>query len=201
MPAPTVEWVHNSGSIDVSIFIHENFLGRRLHEFKLSRSQNHDFDSNTIMERSPSGIATVVARLIIKPHHVKPGTSRTFTCVGRSGVKVVKATSKLIELGTKGFFTNKLFLFSTATVHFSHDAKHPHSAASNILSSIVGSETVKIHQFYENLFDNIGSTIMLPCKTTDPKAEVYWINESGKVISGQEPRYFQTGHWHIVTVL
>lgn len=95
MPTPQVEWVHNSGSIDVSIFIHENFLGRLIHEYKLSRSQNHDFDSNTIMERSPSGIATVVAKLIIKPHHVKPGTSRTYTCVGRSGMKVVKATSKL----------------------------------------------------------------------------------------------------------
>lgn len=46
------------------------------------------------MEHSPSGIATVVARLIIKPHHVKPGTTRTFTCVGRSGVKIVKASSK-----------------------------------------------------------------------------------------------------------
>lgn len=60
-----------------------------------------------------------------------------------------------------------------------------------MMSSIVGSDSIKIHQFYESLFDNIGSTIMLPCKTTDPKAEVYWINESGKVISGQEPRYLK----------
>lgn len=39
-------------------------------------------------------MATVVARLIIKPHHYKAGTTRTFTCVGRSGAKVVKASSK-----------------------------------------------------------------------------------------------------------
>lgn len=58
-------------------------------------SQNEDFETNSIMEQSPSGIATVVARLIIKPHHAKPGTTRTYTCVGKSGVKIVKASSKL----------------------------------------------------------------------------------------------------------
>lgn len=76
---------------------------------KFFRPQNHDFDSNTIMERSPSGIATVVAKLIIKPHHVKPGTSRTYTCVGRSGMKVVKATSKLTNLARDRIFLQMIF--------------------------------------------------------------------------------------------
>lgn len=50
------------------------------------------------MEKSPSGIATVVARLIVKPHHIpEHGTKRTstYTCVGRSGGKAVHASSML----------------------------------------------------------------------------------------------------------
>lgn len=91
MPVPTVEWVHNSGSMHVSFlrqFASDQILIGNL------RQQSSDFETNSIMERSPSGIATVVARLIIKPHHVKPGTSRTFTCVGKSGANIVKASSK-----------------------------------------------------------------------------------------------------------
>lgn len=56
--------------------------------------QNNDFETNTIMEHSPSGIATVVARLIVKAHHYKPGTTRTYTCVGKSGARIVKESSK-----------------------------------------------------------------------------------------------------------
>lgn len=61
-------------------------------------SQNNDFEINTIVDQSPSGIATVVARLIIKPHHVKPGATKTFTCVGKSGAKIVKASSEFNAL-------------------------------------------------------------------------------------------------------
>ncbi|CRK99358.1 CLUMA_CG012565, isoform B [Clunio marinus] len=138
MPVPVVEWVHGTGSIN-----------------------NNDFEMNTIIDQSPSGIATVVARLIIKPHHVKPGTTRTFTCVGKSGAKVVKAST---------------------TVHFSHESKQP-----DIISALVGSEKIKIYEFYENLFEYIGSNVVLPCKATT-KAEIYWINDDGKLITGQEPR-------------
>lgn len=91
-PVPTVEWVLGSGSIDVS-FINERHEVMNLNEIFLF-CQNNDFETNTIMEQSPTGIATVVARLIIKPHHVRAGTKRTYTCVGKSGAKVVKASSK-----------------------------------------------------------------------------------------------------------
>lgn len=118
-----------------------------------------------IMERSPSGIATVVAKLIIKPHHMpQSGTKRTYTCVGKSGGKIVKAST---------------------TVHFSHQASE--KGASDMFKTLTGSEKVKIYEYYENLFDYIGSSVFLPCKAT-PKAEVYWINEEGKVITGQESR-------------
>jgi len=56
-----------------------------------------------------------------------------------------------------------------------------------MLTSIVGREKVKIYEFYDNLFEYIGSNVLLPCKAT-PKAEIYWINDNGKLITGQEPR-------------
>lgn len=75
----------------------------------------------------------------------------------------------------------------TATVHFSHESKQPKTLASDMLSTLVGSEKTKIYEFYENLFDYIGSNVLLPCKAT-AKAEIYWINDAGKLITGQEPR-------------
>lgn len=56
-----------------------------------------------------------------------------------------------------------------------------------MLSTLVGSEKTKIFEFYENLFDYIGSNVLMPCKAT-AKAEIYWINDAGKLINGQEPR-------------
>lgn len=119
-----------------------------------------------IMEKSPSGIATVVAKLIVKPHHIQSGTKRTYTCVGKSGGKIVKAST---------------------TVHFNHQQSEKTLAANDMFKTLTGSEKVKIYEYYDNLFDYIGSSIFLPCKAT-PKAEIYWINEEGKVITGQESR-------------
>lgn len=78
-------------------------------------------------------------------------------------------------------------MFFSATVHFSKDVKHHSSLAATLLSTFVGSEKTKIVEFYENLFENIGSKVLLPCKAT-AKAEVYWIDDAGKLITGQEPR-------------
>lgn len=56
-----------------------------------------------------------------------------------------------------------------------------------MFTTLVGGEKTKIYEFYENLFETIGSNIMLPCKAT-AKADIYWINDAGKEIKGQEPR-------------
>lgn len=80
----------------------------------------------------------------------------------------------------------KKFL-SPATVHFSRDSKLSHSPATEMVSAAIGGEKTKIYEFYENLFDNIGSTVLLPCKAT-AKAQIYWINDAGKQITGQESR-------------
>lgn len=131
------------------------------------RSQSDDFETNLIIEKSPSGIATVVAKLIVKPSHIpQSGTKRTYTCVGKSGGKIVKAST---------------------TVHFNHQGSNHAMGASDMFKTLTGSEKVKIYEYYENLFDFIGSNIFLPCKAS-PKAEIYWINEEGKVITGQESR-------------
>lgn len=82
------------------------------------------------------------------------------------------------------FLSNLLFFPILATVHFTHDAKQSHSIANDLMAN---SEKTKIFEYYENLFDYIGSNVLLPCKAT-AKAEIYWINDAGKLISGQEPR-------------
>ncbi|XP_070491957.1 neural/ectodermal development factor IMP-L2 [Chironomus tepperi] len=143
-PVPTVEWVHGTGS-----------------------RNNDDFETNTIMERSPSGIATVVAKLIVRPQHIpQNGAKRTFTCVGKSGGKIAKAST---------------------TVHFNHHSGS-HLDSNDMIKVLTGSDKVQIFEYYDSLFDNIGSTVFLPCKATN-NAEIYWINTKEQVIKGQDSRF------------
>lgn len=72
-------------------------------------------------------------------------------------------------------------------MHFSHESKPASPIAADMLSTLVGSEKTKIFEYYEYLFDYIGSNVLLPCKAT-AKADIYWINEAGKLITGQESR-------------
>lgn len=72
-------------------------------------------------------------------------------------------------------------------MHFSHEGKQPYSIANDMFATLVGGEKTKIYDFYESLFETIGSNIMIPCKAT-AKANIYWINHAGKEITGQEPR-------------
>lgn len=119
------------------------------------------------MEKSPSGIATVVAKLIVRPNHIpSSATKRTYTCVGRSGGKIAKAST---------------------TVHFN---RHPgaHLDSNDMIKVLTGSDKVQIYEYYDSLFDNIGSTVFLPCKATN-KAEIYWINSKEQIIKGQDPRF------------
>lgn len=119
------------------------------------------------MEKSPSGIATVVAKLIVRPHHIPAsGSKRTYTCVGKSGGKIAKAST---------------------TVHFNHQSG-AHLDANDMIKVLTGSDKVQIYQHYDTLFDNIGSTVFLPCKATN-NAEIYWINNKEQVIKGQDPRF------------
>lgn len=56
-----------------------------------------------------------------------------------------------------------------------------------MFEAIVGAEKTKIYEFYESIFETIGSSVILPCKAT-AKADMYWISDAGKQISGKEPR-------------
>lgn len=110
MPVPVVEWVHNSRVIHVIFF---TIIKCYKFKLKILPAQNNDFEISTSMNHC-SGVATVVARLIIKPHHVKPGTIKTFTCVGRSGSRTVKASSneffnRFIKRANRDFFSKCTF--------------------------------------------------------------------------------------------
>lgn len=132
-------------------------------------------------------MATVVARLIIKPHHIKPGTSRTFTCVGRSGAKIVKSSSEFFFFFKLRKKITKFLIFPPATVHFTHETKHPRLNENGVFEALVGAEKTHIYNFFESIFEPIGSNVIMPCKAT-AKANIYWLNDDGVRISGKEKR-------------
>lgn len=84
-------------------------------------------------------------------------------------------------------FNNFSSLRPPATVHFNHEAKNPRLTGNGMFEAIVGAEKTKIYEFYESIFETIGSSVILPCKAT-AKADMYWISDAGKQISGKEPR-------------
>ncbi|CAO1389894.1 unnamed protein product [Diamesa hyperborea] len=132
-PAPSVKWIHGSGS-----------------------HINHAFESNAIFDVSQTGFATVVSRISVKQHHA---SKSTYTCVGTSGGKTVTSTNEA-----------------------------PQTLASELINELVAENKVRISNFYENIFDLIGSNIILPC-VNNMKAEIYWLNDDMEEIKGQEPRF------------
>jgi hypothetical protein len=60
-------------------------------------------------------------------------------------------------------------------------------AADEMFTSMVGAEKTRIYEYIENIFENQGTNVLLPCKAS-AKASIYWISESGKQITGKEPR-------------
>lgn len=132
-------------------------------------SQNDDFETNTIMEKSPTGFGEVVAKLIVHPHHIPAsGTKRTYTCVAKSGGRIVKAST---------------------TVHFNQRPnEQPHLNSNDMIKALTGSDKVQIYEYIDSLFEEIGSNVYLPCKATN-SAEVFWLDNKGKQITGQESRF------------
>lgn len=133
------------------------------------RIDESDFSSNIISEVSSSGLARVISRLII--NHPVAGTEHTYTCVGRSGSKMD---------------------YASTVIHFVHKApKQPNLLG--LLSSLNTEASdsfnkVRIIHYYEDLFDVMGSNVVLPCKTSI-KSDIYWLNENGSIITNNSPRF------------
>lgn len=111
-------------------------------------------------------MARVVSRLIIDRQ--LPGSEHSYTCVGRAGSKVESATT---------------------IIHFSHKQPKPQNLL-GLLSALDSSDEFKklrITHYYEDLYEVIGSNVILPCKTSS-KADMQWLNVEGQPIA-QEPRF------------
>lgn len=99
------------------------------------------------------------------------GSEHTYTCVGRSGDKME---------------------YASTLIHFVHKApKQPNLLG--YLSSLESDEVdsyskVRIVHYYEDMFDVMGSNLVLPCKTSI-KADIYWLNVNGNIITNHSPRH------------
>lgn len=104
-----------------------------------------------------------------------------------SQLKIInKSTNHLIIINLLSY------LSPIATVHFNHkqtsdEDEAPQTLASELINELVAENKVRISNFYENIFDLIGSNIILPC-VNNMKAEIYWLNDDMEEIKGQEPR-------------
>lgn len=167
MPVPTIEWVHGTGSFNVSFL--SKLICSVFDKINYFHLQNDDFETNTIMDKSPTGLGEVVAKLIVHPHHIpSSGSKRTYTCVAKSGGKIVKAST---------------------TVHFNQRAgEQPHLNSNDMIKALTGNDKVQIYEYLDSLFEEIGSSVYLPCKATN-NAAVFWVDNKGKQITGQDSRF------------
>lgn len=124
-----------------------------------------EFQSNAISESSPSALVRVRSVHVIDRQLTEP---RTYTCVGRTGSKVV---------------------FASTVVHPPQGMKNLVQVPDRFWLSprkpkIIYSEVVHM--------DLVGSDIMLPCKVyARPQAEIFWTDVNGTVIE-------QSNHYRVL---
>lgn len=131
--------------------------------------QWEDVSMNVISETSPTTMARVVSRLVLD--HSTHTAESTYTCIGRSGGQIAVASTTVYHVdGPRSNFTD---ILKTGHHMFMH----------------LKQARVTLH--YKALFEYMGSTVILPCKTVGrPLPEVTWKNEEGNVISSmQDPRF------------
>lgn len=128
-----------------------------------------DVSMNIISESSPTTMTRVVSRLVLD--HSSRSAESTYTCIGRSGGQIALASTTVYHVDApRSNFTDIL--------------RSGHHMFTHLKSS-----RVTLH--YKALFENLGSTVILPCKAVGrPVPEITWKNEEGNVISSmQDPRF------------
>ncbi|XP_055544660.1 neural/ectodermal development factor IMP-L2 [Wyeomyia smithii] len=128
-----------------------------------------DVTMNIISESSPTTMARVVSRLVLD--HSTRAAESTYTCIGRSGGQIAIASTTVFHVDApRSNFTD---ILKPVAHHFMH----------------LKPTRVTLH--YRALFEDMGSTVILPCKTVGrPLPDITWKNEEGNVISSiQDPRF------------
>lgn len=134
--------------------------------------QTADWDDagmNIISESSPTTMARVVSRLVLD--HSSHATESTYTCIGRSGGQMTLASTTVYHV-------------EPARANFTDLMKPAHHLFMHL-------KPARVTLHYRALFEYMGSTVILPCKTVGrPLPEVTWKNEEGNAVgSMQDPRF------------
>ncbi|XP_058169327.1 neural/ectodermal development factor IMP-L2 [Anopheles ziemanni] len=138
-----------------------------------------DVSVNVITEDTPTSVARVVTRLVID--RTSRASQTTYTCIGRtaglesSSSTVVYHVDSVAHLGN---FSDVPLLRPSPTV----------DSALHMFKNLKGAR-ITLH--YRTLFENMGTTVVLPCKAVGrPLPEITWLNEEGNVVgSMQDPRF------------
>lgn len=124
---------------------------------------------NIISESSGTTMARVVSRLVLD--HSSHSAESTYTCIGRSGGQIAAASTTVYHVDSpRSNFTDLLRSGHHMFMHL---------------------KSARITLHYKALFEYMGSTVILPCKTVGrPVPEVTWRNEEGNAVSSiQDSRF------------
>lgn len=134
-----------------------------------------------MVEVNPHSLVRVRSRLIIDQMTV---SERSFTCVGKSGSKIAYATSTV-------------YAFPSSSSTNVTDLQRTNN------NVILGPKKTRIVFYYNAIFDTIGRTVLLPCKTVGrPHPEVYWMDTENNIVDIDDDRYkvLPTGELRISSV-
>ncbi|XP_035780952.1 neural/ectodermal development factor IMP-L2-like [Anopheles albimanus] len=139
-----------------------------------------DISVNVITEETPTSVARVVSRLVID--RSSRASQATYTCIGRSAGQLAMASTVVYHIDATG---SRLGNFSDLML-----LRPVGAGATSPTHSFMNLKNARITLHYKTLFENMGSTVVLPCKAVGrPVPEITWLNEDGSVVGSlQDPR-------------
>uniref|UniRef100_A0AAG5CUU0 Ig-like domain-containing protein n=1 Tax=Anopheles atroparvus TaxID=41427 RepID=A0AAG5CUU0_ANOAO len=138
-----------------------------------------DVSVNVISEDAPTSVARVLTRLVID--RASRASQTTYTCVGRTAGLEASSSSVVYHVDSVahlGNFSDVPLLRPSPTVD------------SHMFKNLKGA---RITMHFRTLFENMGSTVVLPCKAIGrPLPEITWLNEEGNVVGSMQDARFRT---------
>ncbi|XP_040156857.1 neural/ectodermal development factor IMP-L2 [Anopheles arabiensis] len=137
-----------------------------------------DISVNVISEDTPTSVARVVTRLVID--RASRASQTTFTCIGRAAGQEVSSSTVVYHVDSVAHLGN----YSDVPL------LRPVAAVDTMFKNLKGAR-ITLH--YKTLFENMGSTVVLPCKAVGrPLPEITWLNEEGNVVGSLQDARFRT---------
>uniref|UniRef100_A0A182Q760 Ig-like domain-containing protein n=1 Tax=Anopheles farauti TaxID=69004 RepID=A0A182Q760_9DIPT len=135
-----------------------------------------DISVNVITEDTPTSVARVVTRLVID--RASRASQTTYTCIGRAAGQEVSSSTVVYHVDSVSHLGN----------YSDMPLLRPAGAVDSMFKNLKGAR-ITLH--FKTLFENMGSTVVLPCKAIGrPLPEITWLNEEGNVVGSlQDPRF------------